>query len=87
MIVYLVLHACTAHYYSSLAGVPGQCSLIHDISNINDKKETSPLALVPCSVVNLKVCKGLDFLWVRIKVTEEDKSAILLCMGHKSRYF
>lgn len=60
MIISLVPRACTAHYYLSLAGVPGQCSLMDDINNNNDEKERSPLALVPCSVDSPKVCKGLE---------------------------
>jgi len=60
VIIYLVLHAHTAHFYPSLAGVPVQCSPTDDISDINDEEETSPLALVLCSVKSPKVCKGLE---------------------------
>lgn len=58
--MYLVLHACSAHSYPILADVPGQCPLIDGISNINDEKERSLLALVSCSVESLKACKGLE---------------------------
>lgn len=60
VIIHLVLHACSAHSYPILAGVPGQCPLIDGISNINDEKERSLLALVSCSVERLKACKGLE---------------------------
>lgn len=60
MIIHLLLHACSAHYYPGLAGVPGQCHLTDGISNINDEKERSLLALASCSVESLKVCKRLE---------------------------
>lgn len=60
MIIYLLLCACSAHYYSGLAGVPGQCPLTDGISNINDEKERSLSALASCSVESLKVCKVLE---------------------------
>lgn len=63
MIIHLLLCAYSAHYYPGLAGVPGQCPLTDGISNINDEKERSLLALASCSVESLKVkpsSKGLE---------------------------
>lgn len=60
VIIHLLLHACSALCYPGLAGVPGQCPLTDGISNINDEKERSLLALASCSVESLKVCKWLE---------------------------